>query len=194
MKRAFSFLAVLSLLVPLIAQAEWVDTPLRFKISGMGPAQNATIWVRDTINVRVNGVNTGGPVDTLADFVPKGLGTAGLGAHETAAVPRSDSLLVGWLIFQSDSTAGLMSSLQVLFQGRAGGYENFSPVTLGNYTNIDSLSVTLANGVRSIVVPITQSKLQWPIVRAVLTGGVGNLPSATCIYRHWVPASQSRRD
>jgi len=191
MKRfSASLLILVALLIPLLAHAEWIDTPLKFRVSGVGPNGGSTgIWVRDTTSTRLNGATTSGPLDTLADFDPTGIGKVG---NTTGLVgttgDRHDSLLVGWLVFQTDSTAGGISSIQVCFQGRAGGNENFSPVALGNYQTIDSLSVTSATGAqaRLIQVPITGTKLGYPIVRALITGGVGNSPTTTCVYRHWV--------
>ena len=52
----------------------------------------------------------------------------------------------------------------------------------------------LAPASLAIVIPVTSSKLRFPIVRAILTGGVGNLGSATCMLRKWVPADPSRRN
>lgn len=195
-----SLLTLLALALPILAHADWIDTPLRFRVSGVGPNGGSTgIWVRDTISTRLNGATTSGPPDTTADFDPMGIGTVG---NTTALLgttaDRHDSLLVGWLLFSTDSTAGGISSIQVCFQGRTGGNENFSPVTLGNYQTIDSLSVTSATGAqaRVIQVPITGSKLGWPIIRALITGGVGNSPSMTCVYRHWVApgSTESRRN
>ena len=181
------------------ANAGWVNTPLKFQISNQGgPLSGTAIWVRDTTVTRLNGAvaANGGALDTTNAFIPTGVGIVGPGVAVSSA---RDSLLCGWLIFQTDSTVstGAMSSLQIAIDGRIGGLG--SPTTLGEWVFLDSLSVAIANGTDAIQIPIKPrgvtglQTIGFPELRARTADGVGNLPSARGVWRHWVAEEENRK-
>lgn len=207
----YSFLAVLGLLIPLTAHAEWVTKEIQWRQSGVGPLGTSTgIWVRDTIKTAV-GVDTTS-VFTLdnATVPPRGAaGTNRLGASGTTGQypPNSaDTTVVAWIIIQSDSSAATTATatnLTAIIDGRVGGfgsgtYGNF-PATLGEgWVKADSVFINGAAGGHfetgndSYGFPIFSispygNVLRWPELRARITVATGSIPAARVFLRYYRP-------
>lgn len=155
MKRfAVPFLAALSLLVPLVADAgQWVQKEIFWrKSSHGGPQGTSAIWVRDTTYT----VLAGEVADTTGDFSinaadlwrPTKVGTA----------TYVDTALVAFIVLQADSSVrGTESITSVTAEIDGKAFSGGPTINLDNYQQIDSLAVTfpdfdLRN--RVITVPI----------------------------------------
>ena len=206
MKRAvLAFLAVLGLLIPLTAHAEWVTKEIQWRQSGIGPLGTSTsIWVRDTLKTAVG-------VDTTASFSldnstvpPRGAaGPNRLGASGVVSqfAPNAiDTTVVAWLIIQSDSSAATTATatnVTAIIDGRIGGFG--AVATLGEgWVKADSVFIngaaggTMATGDDSYGLPIFSispygSPLRWPELRARITVATGSIPAARVFLRYYRP-------
>lgn len=178
------------------ADAKWVQREIKWtRMSQGSPYSGTAIYVRDTSLTLLNG---GGVLDTTGIF---SLDDAQAFVLQSAsgAASRGDSLGMGFLVFQQDTTANTtpaISSLQMVVQGRAAAAGPANVIQ--GWVNIDSTSVTCVAGTNPIVFPIrlrqtlaqtVGSNLQaFEMLRAFTTDAVGTLASCRAFVRYWVPS------
>lgn len=208
MKRAvLAVLAVLGMVIPLTAHAEWVTKEIQWRQSGIGPLGTSTsIWVRDTIKTAVG-------VDTTSSFtlddatVPlRGSGGIGGGLSATGGLNSSDTCVVAWIIIQTDSsvaTTATATNLTAIIDGRVGGLGGLpssgTPATLGEgWVKADSAFINGAAGGHfetgndSYGFPIKTispygNVQRWPELRARITVATGSIPAARVFLRYYKP-------
>lgn len=142
MKRfAVPFLAALSLLVPLAADAgQWVQKEIFWrKSSHGGPQGTSAIWVRDTSKT----VLAGEVADTTGDF---SIRDADIWFNHPGAATTVDTAYVAYIVLQADSSVRgteSITSVTVEVDGRAAAT---GPVSdLSNYQQVDSTVVTFVD-------------------------------------------------
>lgn len=202
MKRFLYMAALLAALVPSAAHARWIQREIGWQYSQQGSCGTCTdIAVRDTIR-RV----LGGAPDTTNEFSPdeatvppRGLmasNAGGGGAGWVFGNPGgTDSTVVGFLVCQSDTTAGSPSNglgtVTVVIEGRAAGLG--TPVSLARgWVVVDSLVITHPASDEALVVPIRtigtrngRSPLMYSFLRARSLQAVGGFQAARVFWRYW---------
>ncbi len=213
--RQFAAIAMLcTLLIPVVAQAEWVQKEIKWNISGV-TGDGASIFVRDTAKVVFGGGTT--TRDTTGWFslkyaqpIPRGLGSAQAYPSATeemgsptawGAAYQSDTTIAAYIVIQADSTAAptaTVTSVTIEVDGRVGAYGPSTTLTRG-WVKQDSLvidggtnrgNLTLAD--ESVVIPLRTVGVYGPIwkwdqLRVHETAATGVLSAARAFVRYWRP-------
>lgn len=206
-RKLFAVLCLLSLCLPMVASAEWVQKEIKWNISGVTGTGDG-IYVRDTSKVILGGGTT--TLDTTGTFTlkfavpPRGAPPiAGTVNGTTAGATNADSCAIAYLVFQADSTAAptaTLSTMTLIVDGRSGG---FGPtVTMGRgWVKCDSIVVNAAAGnaaLETIIAPIANisritgqntniSVQAFEQLRARVLSATGVLSSARAFVRYWRP-------
>jgi len=198
-------------MLPVLAQAEWVQKEIRWTVSGV-TGDGSSIYVRDTTRVVLGGGTT--TLDTTGWFsiasampLPRGIvapGLNGISGNQSGGVAayQSDTTVIGYLVFQADSTAAptaSLTSISLLIDGRVGGLGPNTTLARG-WVKSDSIVISSASGLNmtgatdeSIAIPIRTigvygSIFKWNQLRARTIAATGILSAARAYIRYWRPA------
>jgi hypothetical protein len=212
MKRALlTLFAVLTLIVPLTASAEWVTEQLSWRETRLGGSNGTSIVGVDT----TYDVIAAGQVDTVKSFSlnrasppPRGMAPP---AGQVVGVPNqtngnyADTTTVAWVVFAADSTVPIvptLSSMTLIFDGRMGPTRANTANTDAGWVKADSALVngaaggTLIIGNETVRVPIRSispygSTLAFESLRCRITSATGVLTSARVYLRYWQDRSST---
>jgi len=195
-------------MLPVLAQAEWVQKELRWTLSGV-TGDGSGIYIRDTTKVVLGGGTT--TLDTtgwfsLASAMPlqRGALSPGVSSIINNGSAGNDSTIIGYLVFQADSAATPTTSLTtmtMLIDGRAGGFGTAVTLARG-WVKVDSIVVNGSAGnasLETIVCPLRtitaitgqntiNNLAAYAQLRARIISATGILSSARAFIRYWRPA------
>jgi hypothetical protein len=204
-------LAVVIALGSLPVQARWVQKEVKWQISYQGGSATGTnIVVHDTTYAVFGGGTT--TLDTTmgfslddADVPPRGSvgpDLNGISGNQSGGVAayQSDTTILGYLVFQADSTAAptaTMTSVTFKLDGRVGSFGPSPAVALSRgWVAQDSIVVdgraarNLTAADESIAIPIRTIGVygnirKWAELRGRTTAATGILSAARVFIRYW---------
>lgn len=205
----FALCLMAALCIPVFSQAEWVQKEIQWKLSGV-TGDGASIFVRDTIKAMLGGGTT--TLDTTGVFTLKqaqplqrGAQSQGIVNGSLVGATANDTTIIGYLIFQADSTAAPTASLTtmtIIVEGRAGGFGPITTMARG-WVKADSIVVngtagnasmeTIVAPLRTIAAVTGQNTINnlaaFEQLRARLISATGVLSSARAFVRYWRPTT-----
>jgi hypothetical protein len=208
-RKFFAVLMLATLCIPALAQAEWVQKEIRWTISGV-TGDGANIYVRDTTRVVFGGGST--TSDTTGWF-SLAQATTQRGAQDPRIVngslngaAQNDTTIIGYLVFQADSSAVPTASLTtttLIIEGRAGGFGGPATTLARGWVKVDSIVVNGAAGnasMETIVAPLrtitaitgqnTINNIQaFAQLRARTLTATGVLSACRAFVRYWRPST-----
>lgn len=203
----FAGVMLCALAIPMVAQAEWVQKEIQWKLSGV-TADGSSIYVRDTLKAMLGGGTT--TLDTTGIFslndgqpLPRGVQSSGVVNGSLAGAAFNDTTIAGWLVFQADTTAtptATLSTMTLIVEGRAAGFGPTAVLSSG-WVKMDSVVVNVSTGNVSMQTLLMQLRTIGPItgqnaannifafaqLRARVLTATGVLSSARAFVRYWRP-------
>lgn len=203
----FAFVTLLALAIPIVVRAEWVQKEIGYQLSSVRD-DNGSIWVRDTLKAMLGGGTT--TLDTLGDFslkwaqpLPRGAQAPGIVNGSVNGAAMNDTTIIGYLVFQADSSAAptaTLSTMTLIVEGRVGGLGPATSLARG-WVKCDSIVVNGSAGnaaLETIVAPLRtiatitgQNTLNnlaaYDNLRVRVLSATGVLSSARAFVRYWRP-------
>ena len=202
-RKVSAVLMLCTFAAPMVAQAEWVQREIGWKLSGV-TGDGASIYVRDTNKVVLGGGST--TVDTTGWFslraaqpLPRGALAPGIQAN---GYSQNDSTIAGYLVFQADSSAAPTASLTtmtLIIEGRAAGLGPTTTLARGwvNGTAGNAIMETIVAPLRTITTITGQNTINnmnaYDDLRARVLTATGILSAARAYVRYWRPPGQQER-
>lgn len=213
LRKLSALVCLAALMIPLLAQAGWKQKELRWTLSGV-TGDGSGIYIRDTTKVVLGGGTT--TLDTTAWFTVSDATPVLRGAQDLRVVNGSlagaagnDTTIIGWLVFQADSSAAptaTLTTMTMIIEGRGGGF-GLNTSNARGWVKVDSVVVNGsagATGLETVIAPLrtigaitgqnTANNLSaFEQLRARVLTATGILSSARVFVRYWKP-NESREN